>query len=143
MKREQLQRITGLAEDDRAVSPVVGVALLIAITVILAAVIGFVVLDTSTSTTEAPNARLTFTGTADTTVSHEGGDSFDPSNVAVKVNGSSYGTLAAGGNFTVAGDSFNTGDTFSVNATAGETVVVLWDDPQSDREVQLGKATVE
>jgi flagellin-like protein len=139
MKREQLQRITGLAEDDRAVSPVVGVALLIAITVILAAVIGFVVLDTSTSTTEAPNARLTFTDNNPVTVSHEGGDSFDLENVVVKVNGGNQGNLTTYG---VNGD-FNTGDTFDVTAGTGDTVVVLWDDPQSDREVQLGKATVE
>lgn len=46
--------------DDRAVSPVVGVALLIAIAVILAPVVGAVAFGLNTSSTDAPQASLTF-----------------------------------------------------------------------------------
>lgn len=46
--------------DDRAVSPVVGVILMVAITVILAAVIGTFVLDLGSDQTEPPRAGVQF-----------------------------------------------------------------------------------
>lgn len=126
--------------DERGVSPVVGVALLIAITVILAAVIGFVVLDTSTSTTKAKNARLDFDGSGPTTISHQGGDEFNTSNVIVKVNGVNKGNLSS---YSVDGSTFDTGDSFTVSTNSSDTVSVVWDDPESDRQVQIGEAQVE
>ena len=66
-------------DDERAVSPVIGVILMVAITVILAAVIGTFVLglgDQVDST--APNAQLSFDHTSENvTVAHEGGDTLD------------------------------------------------------------------
>ncbi len=139
--------ISQLHTDDRAVSPVVGVALLIAVTVILAAVIGFVVLDTSTSSTETKNARLDFTydsGSSTMAVAHEGGDTFDNSNIIVKVNG---GTVNSPG----VPSTFATGDSFEVSSdpggdgtvNTGDVIVIVWDDPDSDRQIQIGQTTVE
>lgn len=129
------------SDDDRAVSPVVGVALLIAITVILAAVIGFVVLDTTVSNTDNPNVRLTFEGVDPTVVSHEGGDELTPEQVVVKViepDGDTRKTTLEGD----VGGTFNTGDRFEVSTNPNETVIIFWEDPQSGREVQLAKTTV-
>ena len=77
------------AESDRAVSPVIGVILMVAITVILAAVIGTFVLDLSNSAgNNAPSASLSVD--ADTTndeidIEHKGGDGLNSENTRVKV----------------------------------------------------------
>jgi len=91
-----------LLNDDRAVSPVIGVILMVAITVILAAVIGTFVLglgDQVQSTT--PQASFGFEQTTETytnvgnntdvktvTVTHQTGDSIAHSDISVSVAGS-------------------------------------------------------
>ena len=72
-----------LFTEERAVSPVIGVILMVAITVILAAVIGAFVLGLGDSVSEtAPSAQISFDySDGDVTVTHEGGDSFDGDNV--------------------------------------------------------------
>jgi len=91
-----------LFDDDRAVSPVIGVILMVAITVILAAVIGTFVLglgDQVQSTT--PQASFGFDSGQQTiedtdghsttvtavTVTHETGDAIAESDISVSVNG--------------------------------------------------------
>jgi len=76
-----------LFDDDRAVSPVIGVILMVAITVILAAVIGTFVLglgDQVQSTT--PQASFGFdtaSGQEEVTITHETGDTIDAANLKV------------------------------------------------------------
>jgi len=102
-------RIKNLFDDDRAVSPVIGVILMVAITVILAAVIGTFVLglgDQVQNTT--PRASIGFDSgttqiedyagaqspisTTSVTVTHESGDTLDASNIDVTVDGkTAYG----------------------------------------------------
>lgn len=86
-----------LLTEDRAVSPVIGVILMVAITVILAAVIGTFVLGLGDSLQQqAPT--VTFAGDQGTeevngadvpalTITHEGGDSVSQENLGVTVNG--------------------------------------------------------
>jgi len=91
-----------LFKDDRAVSPVIGVILMVAITVILAAVIGTFVLglgDQVQNTT--PQASFGFDQTTETvedgdthtaevnvvTITHENGDSIDETSLSVSVDG--------------------------------------------------------
>ncbi len=96
-----------LFDDDRAVSPVIGVILMVAITVILAAVIGTFVLglgDQVQSTT--PQASFGFDqGTEEidsgdftsVTVTHETGDTIDAADLSLSVNGqTAYGVNDAG-----------------------------------------------
>jgi flagellin-like protein len=98
-----------LFKDDDAVSPVIGVILMVAITVILAAVIGAFVLDLGGSQEKTPQVKLETnqgnnsvdtdeywgegTGTAnDTTtveVVHQSGDTLDESLISLSVNGHS------------------------------------------------------
>lgn len=125
--------------EDRAVSPVVGVALLIAITVILAAVIGGVVLGLGTSSADAPQASLQFQFEDNSTllVNHAGGDSLNASNIEVRTRGNATvdsgigGELSAGEQGTVSLDD---------NAVAGDEVSIVWMDPNSQDEVVLGSA---
>jgi flagellin-like protein len=133
-------QLNGFSKSDRAVSPVVGVALLIAITVILAAVIGFVVLDTTDAENAAStDARMDFSGDASNgvTIAHEGGDSIDENNLVVKVNGNTTSYTANTGGDGV----FATGESLEIAAadvTQDDRVVVVYQDPNSDRENQLG-----
>jgi len=90
--------IDRLKESDRAVSPVIGVILMVAITVILAAVIGTFVLDLGQSAgNSAPSASLTVTadtGSDSFQISHKGGDSLVASQSKVLItNESSGGTV--------------------------------------------------
>ena len=64
---------------DRAVSPVIGVILMVAITVILAAVIGVFVLGLADDLGDGPTqATLSFDGDgSELTIAHDGGDSMD------------------------------------------------------------------
>lgn len=128
-----------LFTDDRAVSPVVGVALLIAITVILAAVIGGVVLGLGTSSADAPQASLQFEysdsdgdGTVDDlTITHKGGDTLLNQEVVVRdANGdTSLGSdISAGQSVTVN----------SVTPNAAGEITVVWQDPNSDDESIIG-----
>jgi len=150
-----------LFDDDRAVSPVIGVILMVAITVILAAVIGTFVLglgDQVQSTT--PQASFGF-DTADAkeeaTITHESGDSIDSSDL--KLTATANFTYTSGGdNVTSAtwnemgtgGDvSAGTSETIRYgNWTAedgdfgGETIRVIYDSPDSDSSSTLAKRDI-
>lgn len=130
--------------DDRAVSPVLGVALLIAITVILAGVVAFVVLGVDQNNAEAPSASLDFeqNGT-DVVLSHTGGSALPAGEIDVKI------IEAAGGSATLADVDptavLTTGEEVVIanNAETGDKIRVVWNDPNSDREVLLGEYVAE
>lgn len=79
--------------DDRGVSPVIGVILMVAITVILAAVIGTFVLGLGNQMGQsAPQASFgaDYDGSADELqITHEGGDKMAASDLSVVVDGNS------------------------------------------------------
>ncbi len=127
----KLNKLKQLFAEERAVSPVVGVALLIAITVILAAVIGGVVLGIGPTGADAPQAQLTADfGENNTTISHNGGDEISGDEVVVRNESgeiNKLGELADGKNLS-AGESTDIGD-------GNETVVtIVWQDPNSNSE---------
>jgi len=83
-----------LIDDKKAVSPVIGVILMVAITVILAAVIGTFVLGLGNQVQQtSPNANIAFDYTNDSTdgdalqITHETGDTIDASQVNIVVSG--------------------------------------------------------
>jgi len=148
-----------LFDDDRAVSPVIGVILMVAITVILAAVIGTFVLglgDQVQSTT--PQASFGFETTdtdgdsnAETvTATHETGDTIDASSIQLKIGVDSFqwGTdeVSAGDSFTIADEPY-TGSNPTDDATLtttdetipGKTLRVVYDNPDSDSSSTIGK----
>lgn len=97
---------------DRGVSPVIGVVLMVAITVALAATIGAFVMGLHPGSDPAPTATLevsTGDGSDTIVLSHRGGDPVDLDEVAVLVDGdlgdgnaSLEGTLEPGEHVTVA-----------------------------------------
>ncbi|GAB3412565.1 hypothetical protein GCM10027435_05420 [Haloparvum alkalitolerans] len=119
--------IKQLFTDDRAVSPVIGVILMVAITVILAAVIGTFVLGLGDSVQQSsPSASFGFDFNSDTnvTISHEGGDSIPGEQLATTADGSSL----AGNDWNTTG-TVNAGTSVELNNSAnwsGETVRVIW-----------------
>lgn len=136
MKPNDLLR-SNRRSDERGVSPVLGVALLIAITVILAGVIAFVVLGVGTGSPDAPQASLEFSNeTSDIVVDHTGGDPIDFSNVVVKTEGNAAsanptGVLEAGDTATVAN-----------NAQDGDVIKIVWENPNSEKTTVIASYTV-
>ncbi|WP_331232721.1 type IV pilin N-terminal domain-containing protein [Natronorarus salvus] len=83
-----MQLKTILSGEDRAVSPVIGVILMVAITVILAAVIGTFVLGLGDSVESAPSTQLSLSAddSEDRLVlSNDGGDALDPDDLTIRV----------------------------------------------------------
>ncbi len=145
-----------LFDDDRAVSPVIGVILMVAITVILAAVIGTFVLglgDQVQSTT--PQASFGFdTGSANdsgaynVSVTHETGDSIDATELNVSVNGStstwaSNGDVSAGSTFEIGNVNTTPEPDLETWAASGDTVRVIYNNPDADSSSTLAKRTIQ
>ena len=113
-----------LFTEDRGVSPVIGVILMVAITVILAAVIGAFVLglgDQASST--APQASFSFDFDQtdnNVTVTHTGGDNIGNSTLNV-----TSGTDSA----EFSEDPVTTGAEVILDYEEGDTVRVIWSNP--------------
>lgn len=109
-------------KDDRGVSPVIGVILMVAITVILAAVIGTFVLDLGNNAGKsAPSASLAVTanpaGSGNITISHKGGDGLDAAQTRVVVSYAS-GDKATW-DPTSSSNVLSVGDEATINTSAG------------------------
>jgi flagellin-like protein len=144
-----------LLTDDRAVSPVIGVILMVAITVILAAVIGTFVLGLGDQVSEnAPQASFSFDFTSNSdgftgeaadkvTITHEGGETLESNNIAVEgddtsgavgstdgvANGNWASTIEAGSSSTWEG------------VNSGETIRVIWTNPAGGATNTIARAT--
>ena len=138
----KLNKLKQLFAEERAVSPVVGVALLIAITVILAAVIGGVVLGIGPSGVDAPQAQLT----ADlnetdnkANISHNGGNALPAEEVVIKVNDTE---LTLDNDFT-AGEDIDLANGQGVDGLNGTydggDVTIVWQDPDSNSEFVIAE----
>jgi flagellin-like protein len=133
--------------DDRAVSPVIGVILMVAITVILAAVIGSFVLGLTDNVTDTPpNAQITFefdTGATEVTLIHEGGSNIDPSTVELTgPSGSDDLSGWGGGDGVTAGESITVDySSLTSGSPSGETLRVVWTGNSGTSNV-IARATV-
>ncbi|MGB9956489.1 type IV pilin [Haloferax prahovense] len=128
-------KIQNLFKDDTAVSPVIGVILMVAITVILAAVIGTFVLGLGDQVgNTAPQASFSFdydSGASTLVITHESGEGISPERLSVSSDSaissttwSDAATATTGGNSNV-----DAGDTITFTSTTlsnGETVRVIW-----------------
>lgn len=136
-----------LFTEDRAVSPVIGVILMVAITVILAAVIGTFVLGLGDQVSEsAPQAQFTFdqsgdagTSGASLSITHDGGDTIESANLVVNVAGSSATLATAFPTEVSAGSTgeLNIDDTTAY--TSGDEVRIVWNSPNSDKSATIGQ----
>lgn len=159
-------QFSSLFNDDRAVSPVIGVILMVAITVILAAVIGTFVLglgDQVQQTTPRVSVGFdTADNKNDVTITHESGDKVEAGSINISATTSFNSTAAStDGNVTqgttAKWDKLSEGTTNSVsagstvtirvtdpgaNSFAGETIRMIFNSPDSDTTATLGKFEV-
>ncbi|MCL9818417.1 type IV pilin [Natronocalculus amylovorans] len=132
-------------DDDRAVSPVIGTILMIAITVILAAVVGTFVLgfgDSAAETTPSASFDMSYSENSteegyNVTVAHASGQTFTDSNTGeLRVVASDGPT-----------DSFELPVSATESVTLedvapGETVRLVWESPSGDRTSTFESITV-
>ncbi|WP_323674666.1 type IV pilin N-terminal domain-containing protein [Halorubellus sp. PRR65] len=138
-----------LLSDDDAVSPVVGVVLMVGITVTMAAVIGVFVLGAST-TTSVPDAEFRYDAhqggddkwdgdaSEQFVIEHDGGEDVELDRVEVQYAGTdvSSGTLSWVDSTPPSGDAWRPGEEWVLEDTGGggdfgenEQVLVLWTTP--------------
>ena len=115
--------------DERAVSPVIGVILMVAITVILAAVIGTFVLGLGDSLGDSqPTAQLSISGDDGTekviTIEHTGGDTINAENIDIVIRSGSESIDREGLTEAIGetdGQRISVGDSVSVELEEDET----------------------
>jgi flagellin-like protein len=135
-------KVRSLFADDVAVSPVIGVILMVAITVILAAVIGSFVLNLGQGVQQtAPQASFGFDYTNDSVdVTHESGDTV----AAAQLNVTSAAAIDYSGSTPFA-DTVSAGDTATYNLSGtewdGETVRVVWESADGATSATLSQST--
>ncbi|WP_435364559.1 type IV pilin [Haloarchaeobius sp. DYHT-AS-18] len=135
--------LKNLFTDDDAVSPVIGVILMVAITVILAAVIGAFVLNIGGSQEAAPQAQFdwapdTAAGTVD--VTHQGGDDIAEGQITVQATGATAdNSVFSSGNTWSAGQ---TKTVVSAGAGTGDKVSLVWEASSGDKSNIIGEYTV-
>jgi len=152
--------IKQLLQDDDAVSPVIGVILMVAITVILAAVIASFVLGLGDQAGDAApqaswsysyddSASFSSSGLGSDgllTISHDGGDTVDMTQVTIKDdNGDSANPRTAGSDnmeSAFPSDDADAGDEGSVGVDDDSTIRIVWENPDDDSTSTLGKYDV-
>jgi flagellin-like protein len=142
-----------LLNDDDAVSPVIGVILMVAITVILAAVIGTFVLGLGDQVQEtAPNAQFSWDdynnptdgdGTAQITVTHDGGSSIEAQRLTfggdvnqTSTTWSDYPTTSVGDTSQISAGS---SATLGLDTESGATASVIWSSQGGGRTATLAE----
>jgi flagellin-like protein len=132
--------INNIFTDDEAVSPVIGVILMVAITVILAAVIGAFVLGIGGSQTQTPQASWEWESTTSSAysvgsndvqcasggstyvkVTHQGGDEINADQLELD-----------GTDCTSSDTEITAGDALINNDASSGTVTLVWKSPSSD-----------
>ncbi|ELZ96760.1 hypothetical protein C440_03263 [Haloferax mucosum ATCC BAA-1512] len=136
-----------LFTEDRAVSPVIGVILMVAITVILAAVIGTFVLGLGDQVSEtAPQASFAFDyDGSELTITHESGEQIDGGLVTVtgdvNVSDPNNKWSDLGASQISAGESVIIQSSGDDAFTEGETVRVVWTSESGSTSSTLQKWT--
>lgn len=131
-------KIQKLLNDDDAVSPVIGVILMVAITVILAAVIATFVLGLGDSLSNtAPQASFDFEYSSGSTVTitHTGGDSIPNARLSVTADGTTVSKQST--DPVEAGVILVDSETVSSDAS----IRVVWTSESGDQTATLGQST--
>lgn len=151
-----------LVGDERAVSPVIGVILMVAITVILAAVLGTFVLGLGEQKpSQAPQASFEYdlsNGDQNLTITHDSGDAITSSRIDVQASVAiddatgdgqptdtktiAWDDLAetSGSSYEItAGNSTEIGTADASTDFTGETVRIIWHAPESSETATISK----
>lgn len=129
--------ITQLFTDETAVSPVIGIILMVAITVILGATVGSVVLSMSGELQDdTPQIATDFEYSGGSvTVYHNGGDDVSASDLSVSETGSSDGVSVTGSGTISAGDEIANG-----SVESDETIRIVWSDGEQSATIATSTA---
>lgn len=123
--------ITRLVTDDDAASPVIGVILMVAVAVVLAAIIGGFVLGIGSEQKSAPQATILYDYDHDAgtvTIYHDGGQELDAAAITVTESGSSDGITVTSGV-----DTFSAGDVIASGSyEPGEEIAVVWNNYEGE-----------
>ena len=121
-------KLNELFADDDAVSPVIGVILMVAITVILAAVIGTFVLGLGSEVQDTP--RVDFTVNEDgneLTMTHDGGDPIGRDNIEVIAGNGTTVTSCSNGNGWGGDTELKAGSSCSSTFSDSGTLRITWE----------------
>ena len=129
-------RLKQLLSDEEAVSPVIGVILMVAITVILAAVIGTFVLGLGDQVQDT-NPQVSFSfdydqSVPELTVTHDGGEAVEEQNLYVVIDGTENQWGSTDSKVTA-------GKSMTVTAQSDDTARVVWKSPNGDTTATLGQ----
>ena len=139
-------KLNELFADDDAVSPVIGVILMVAITVILAAVIGTFVLGLGGQVQDnAPSAQFTFNEESDgnLTMTHDGGQSVSVNNINVTAENTNIGgdiCQDSGGSDSWSATELSAGDSCTIpngQFSGEDTVRITWESDEGDTSATL------
>lgn len=123
------------AADERGVSPVIGVILMVAVTVTLAAVVSTLVLGLTNEVETNPQASFGFDYNNNTLkITHEGGNTLDDARVSVLIDEEPK-------NWTEDDNKISGGDSETFPVSGGEKVNIVWEGP-NEKSVILGSYTV-
>jgi flagellin-like protein len=135
-------RLKELLTDDDAVSPVIGVILMVAITVILAAVIASFVLGLGDQNNPAPTADFTFDYNATSDANNDGyltvtlnqGDQINNDNLYIRGSGLNDTGKWGGSSGVGSGDTgeISAGQSAILDVNSNYDINVVWEDPDSD-----------
>jgi len=142
--------LKNLFADEEAVSPVIGVILMVAITVILAAVIASVVLGVGQEAgSTSPTASFSFdysNSEGNVTITHQSGDSIVAEDVFLRGSGfdttQDWASYVSSGNASASGtidsqDAVAAGDQAEIGADSDYEINVVWEDPDGDSSSTL------
>ncbi len=109
-----------ISSNNRGVSPVIGVILMVAITVILAAVIGGFVLGLGGDLQSAPQAQISIDSAGNNAIeiSHDGGDAIAAADLLITDDGTYSSTLTDAG---YGEDELAVGDSYTVTGVGADT----------------------
>lgn len=125
--------------DDNAVSPVIGVVLMVAITVTLVGLIGPVVLDVSSEMSSSPpraSFEFTYTSTPAVTITHVGGDA---------IEGQYLDVTGLNASVDLSGQTYRVGDEVVTTAdldTDVRRVRVVWTNPSGGSSNVIGSSII-
>lgn len=150
--------LRALLREDDAVSSVLGVVLMVAVTIILAAVVGTFVLGIGSDLTdESPSASWDYSvdvggGSNDTVlILHGGGETVDRSQVEVTIDGSTaYRDGSPRGDFSLingqnwpeeisAGDRLHLDDASTAAIESGDMLQIIWTADSGERAAIIGE----
>lgn len=135
--------IAEVANTDRAVSPIIGVVLMVAITVTVSAVVGTMVLGLGPDLSQtSPTVDVTFqeTSSGEISVTHGGGDTIDSGTVEVVYTNSTGSTVREEWKTPIqTGDSPSSGP---FNVKSGTTMNVVWTNADGSESYILESYTV-